>query len=146
MKLEQEFGIEITDAHMDRPELGTVGGLAAFVEDAMPGPSINPITRTSQHQAIDALRPQGLGSAALNLPGVNDLDPDYKGAKVEPSNVIDLMQPGGMETLSRLAAESDNFALRHLRRAFDAGWDGRDLDSGAFRETHWRAFKESIGL
>lgn len=33
MAIEQTFHIPITDADLDRPELGTVGGLLAFVED-----------------------------------------------------------------------------------------------------------------
>jgi len=32
MQLEEEFGIDIPDADVDRPELGTIGGLVTYIE------------------------------------------------------------------------------------------------------------------
>jgi acyl carrier protein len=120
--IEDTFSISMSDAETDDPELGTVGGLLAFVEDRvkLPLTLANTITPTSEKQAIDAMR------AGWNA-----------------DNVIDLMSPSGMSAIARLAQEGDNYAHRQLRRAYDAGFVAGQLD-GIDREEGWETFKRMV--
>lgn len=55
--IEEEFGFDISDSDLDRPELGTVGGLCAFVEDRA---SAAPLRIVPAAAPLDLREPTGM--------------------------------------------------------------------------------------
>ncbi len=123
LAIEDAFGIDMTDEETDRPELGTVGGLLEFVEDRLTAP-LELVELAGFVATPDWAKP----------PIVVNAKPD----------AIDLREPSGMETLFRLARESDKTAEHHLRAAFDAGVRAGRCDPSP--QAAWQAFKASVGL
>lgn len=129
LAIEDTFSIDITDAELDRPELGTVGGLRAFVEDRL--------------------------KASLELVELAVATPDWAKSPI----VVNARPPAGKCYMLNLKPsfqndwlipETEMFALQREERqtfarlAFDAGVRAGRCDPNP--AAAWQAFKEEHGL
>ncbi len=127
LAIEDTFSISMSDDETDDPELGTVGGLLAFVEDRVKVPLT----------LVETL-PAGCVGGYLGPLGSH---PVYAGGYRPAEDIaIDLMQP----TNEGRKIIDDAIRATDLRRAFDAGVRAGRCDPNP--AAAWQAFRESVGL